>query len=221
MGSLRLTLCAGAMTAASFAPAAYAADGGVSVTPASPAPGSDIQLRVQGCTGKSGTAASEAFVADAQLTGKSGELAGETRVRSTLDPGTYNIKVTCDGVDGKVKGAFSVVDKKQQKHEKHEKQQKHEKHEKQPKPITSPPPSEASEIPDRPDTPDTPDRPDTPESPVAPVHAGGGGAAPLAAVEAESEGPGTPHAVVGLVLAGVAAVAVAVRSARRGRGSTD
>ncbi|MFF1416855.1 hypothetical protein [Streptomyces sp. NPDC058280] len=30
-------------------------------------------------------------------------------------------------------------------------------------------------------------------------------------------GPGTPHAVIGLVLAGVAAVAVALRSARRQR----
>jgi hypothetical protein len=52
--------------------------------------------------------------------------------------------------------------------------------------------------------------------PVSPVHAGGGGTAPLAAQEQEA-GPGTRHAVIGLVLAGVAAVAVALRSVRRRR----
>lgn len=52
--------------------------------------------------------------------------------------------------------------------------------------------------------------------PVAPVRAGGGGTAELAA-HAQEEGPGTRHAVIGLVLAGVAAVAVALRSVRRRR----
>ncbi|MEV6751899.1 hypothetical protein [Streptomyces sp. NPDC051214] len=52
--------------------------------------------------------------------------------------------------------------------------------------------------------------------PVAPVRAGGGGAAQLAA-HAQEAGPGTRHAVIGLVLAGVAAVAVALRSVRRRR----
>ncbi|MYW66022.1 hypothetical protein GTY65_18475 [Streptomyces sp. SID8379] len=58
-------------------------------------------------------------------------------------------------------------------------------------------------------------------TPTAPVHAGGGGAAAeLAAAHpaaAPSEGPGTRHAVIGLVLAAVAAVAVAFRSVRRRR----
>ncbi|MEW2070742.1 hypothetical protein [Streptomyces sp. NPDC007346] len=54
-------------------------------------------------------------------------------------------------------------------------------------------------------------------SPVAPVKAGGGGTATLAEREAESEGPGTRHAVIGLVLAAVASVAVALRSTRRRR----
>ncbi|MFE0137080.1 hypothetical protein ACFWY6_36820 [Streptomyces sp. NPDC059037] len=54
--------------------------------------------------------------------------------------------------------------------------------------------------------------------PEAPVRAGGGGSAQLA-VTAEEEGPGTLHAVIGLVLAGVAAVAVAFRSVRRRRRS--
>lgn len=60
-----------------------------------------------------------------------------------------------------------------------------------------------------------------PPSPVAPVRAGGGGAAELAADAsrggAEEHGPSTSHTVIGLVLAGVAAVAVAFRSTRRRR----
>ncbi|MEU9958143.1 hypothetical protein [Streptomyces sp. NPDC050982] len=209
MGSLRLTLCAGVVAAAALAPTAYAADGGVSVTPGSPAPGSDVQLRVKGCSGMSGTAASEAFVADAQLTGKPGVLTGETRVRSTLDPGTYDVKVTCDGFEDKVKGAITVLDKKQrEKQEKQEKQEQNEKKDQQEQ-------KEQREQKDQQET-----QPVAPASPVAPVHAGGGGTARLAVVDARSEGPGTRHAVVGLVLAGVAAVAVAVRSSRRSRGST-
>ncbi|MEV3992778.1 hypothetical protein AB0J57_28110 [Streptomyces sp. NPDC049837] len=61
----------------------------------------------------------------------------------------------------------------------------------------------------------------TPPSPVAPVKAGGGGTAALAADAprggVEEHGPSTPHTVIGLVLAGVAAVAVALRSTRRRR----
>ncbi|MFC8129170.1 hypothetical protein [Streptomyces sp. NPDC057302] len=53
--------------------------------------------------------------------------------------------------------------------------------------------------------------------PVSPVRAGGGGTAQLAAHAQQETGPGTPHAVIGLVLAGVAAVAVAFRSVRRRR----
>ncbi len=55
-------------------------------------------------------------------------------------------------------------------------------------------------------------------TPFRPVHAGGGGAATLAAQEPKEEGPGTRHAVIGLALAAVAAVAVASRSVRRRRG---
>jgi hypothetical protein len=60
-----------------------------------------------------------------------------------------------------------------------------------------------------------------PLEPVAPVHAGGGGAALLAAEGAHEQGPGTRHAVIGLVLAGVAAVAVAGRSVRRRRQGSE
>jgi hypothetical protein len=54
-------------------------------------------------------------------------------------------------------------------------------------------------------------------SPTAAVHAGGGGAAGQLAAGATADGPGTRHAVIGLVLAAVAAVAVAMRSVRRRR----
>lgn len=56
--------------------------------------------------------------------------------------------------------------------------------------------------------------------PIAPVRAGGGGTAVLAG-QAQQDGPGTVHAVTGLALAAVAAVAVAFRSARRRRPATD
>ncbi|MFF3379589.1 hypothetical protein ACFYXF_42385 [Streptomyces sp. NPDC002680] len=194
MGSMRITLCAGAAVAAALTPAtlAYAADGGVTVTPASPAPGSDVRLVVRGCTGKTGTAKSEAFVADVLLAGEGqgGALVGGSRIRSSLVPGTYNVTVGCDGQNGKVKGVIAVTEKSSHTAE------------------ASPKPSAAASVP-------VP----APASPVAPVPAGGGGAADELAADARGEGPGTRQAVVGLVLAGVAAVVVAVRGVRRGRGT--
>ncbi|WP_405537245.1 hypothetical protein OG787_30700 [Streptomyces sp. NBC_00075] len=190
MGSMRITLCVGVVVAAALAPAtlAYAAEGGVTVTPASPAPGSDVRLVVRGCTGKTGTAKSEAFVADVLLAGEGqgGALVGGSRVRSSLVPGTYNVTVGCDGQNGKVKGTIAVTEKSART------------------PEASKKPSAAASV---------------PASPVAPVPAGGGGAADELAADARGAGPGTRQAVVGLVLAGVAAVVVAVRSVRRGRGT--
>ncbi|GAA3877364.1 hypothetical protein GCM10023084_32780 [Streptomyces lacrimifluminis] len=187
MGFIRLTFCAGVAVAAVLipVPVASAADGGISVTPASPAPGSDVRLVVRGCTGKTGTAKSEAFVADVLLAaqGQDGALVGGSRVRSSLTPGSYDVTVGCGGQEGKVKGVIAV----------------------------------AAEESGRP-SPAAPSR--SAASPVAPVPAGGGGAAAeLAAAEARGTGPGTGQAVVGLVLAGVAAVVVAVRGVRRGRGT--
>ncbi|MGW7606330.1 hypothetical protein ACWGKW_03420 [Streptomyces sp. NPDC054766] len=184
MRSMRLTLCAGAVVAAAFTPAAYAADAGpagISVTPAFPAAGSDVQLRAMGCAGRTGTAASDAFVSDARLTGGGGGgLVGETRVRTALRPGSYDIRVDCDGHRDRVKGT-----------------------------VTVPVPDSAPSV-------------SAPASPIAPVHAGGGGTARLATVDdARVAGPGTRQAVVGLVLASVAVVAVAVRSARRGHDGRD
>ncbi len=63
-------------------------------------------------------------------------------------------------------------------------------------------------------------------TPDAPVRAGGGGTAALAAGQERGEvsdeaGPGPGHALTGLVLAGVAAVAVAFRSSRRRRAGAE
>ncbi|MFF7936434.1 hypothetical protein [Streptomyces sp. NPDC007940] len=176
MGSTRLTLCTAVLAVAAFAPAAQAADGGsVSVTPSTPAAGADLALRVTGCAGKTATAASAAFVADARLTGSGGSLAGETRVRSSIEPGSYDVKITC--ADFQVKGRITVVAAKG-------------------------------------------DHATAPATPAAPVNAGGGWTAThLSGMEPHATGPGTGHAVTGLVLAGVAAVAVVLRRSRRSRGT--
>jgi hypothetical protein len=184
MRSMRLTLCAGAVVAAAFTPGAYAADAGpagVSVKPASPASGSDVRLWATGCAGRTGTAVSDAFVSDARLTGAGGGgLVGDTRVRTALRPGSYGVRVDCDGRRDRVRGTVTV-----------------------PAPHSSPSVS-------------------APASPVAPVNAGGGGTARLAAADdARAVGPGTRQAVVGLVLASVAAVVVVVRGTRRGDDGRD
>lgn len=110
MGSLRLTVCTGILTcAAGLSPAAArAADGrGVTVTPASPAPGSVVALRVSGCTGTTGAASSAAFVTDARLGGYDGTLTGEGQIRSASGAGTYDVKVSCGGAV--VGGTVTVV----------------------------------------------------------------------------------------------------------------
>ncbi|MEU0968579.1 hypothetical protein ABZ357_25300 [Streptomyces sp. NPDC005917] len=110
MGSLRLTVCTGFLAcAAGLSPAAArAADGqGVTVTPASPAPGSVVALRVNGCSGTTGAASSAAFVSDARLSGYDGTLAGESQVRSTIGAGSYAVKVTCAGAV--ITGSITVV----------------------------------------------------------------------------------------------------------------
>ncbi|MDX2538131.1 hypothetical protein [Streptomyces scabiei] len=218
MGSSRVALCAGTLFAAALAasasPALAADPGRVSAVPASPPPGSDIQVRAAGCAGESATAVSEAFVADALLTrpgdGSLGTLTGDTRVRSSLRPGTYELRVTCPGVEDGIRGTLRVGGGRQP--------------EAAGPSASAPPGAESGPAP----------RPASPASPVAPVRAGGGGAAVRLAADgpvdargsagpagslddARHAGPGARHAVVGLVLAGVAAAVVA-RGARRGRG---
>ncbi|MFF5309343.1 hypothetical protein [Streptomyces massasporeus] len=268
MGSLRVTVCTGVLAAVALAPAAYAADtGGVSVTPAVPAPGSDITLRVTGCAQRTAVAASVAFVADARLTVTGArELTGESRVRSTAEPGSYAVRVTCGATrqtgtltvrDGKARGPESAQPSVQEAvplpvHE----AAPLPVHEAAPLPVPGasgqpsapgmgghpPAPGAAGEsgrlpAPDgggqpsapgvdgEPSAPGVDDeaplshRPSAPASPVAPVQAGGGGAAELVAAEERGAGPGTAQGVTGLVLAGVAAVVVALRGLRRGRGT--
>jgi hypothetical protein len=227
------------VVAAAFPPAAYAADAGpagVSVTPASPAVGTDIQVRAMGCGGRTGTAASDAFVSDALLTGGGGAgLIGETRVRTSLAPGSYGIEVDCAGHAGRVRGTVTVgaphdsVPQDSAAHDSapgitvpHDSDpQDSVPHDFAPHdsdPHDSDPQDSAPGV----TAPrDSASRDSAPASPVAPVHAGGGGTARLAATDARVAGPGTKQAVIGLVLAGVAAVAVAVRSARRGHDRRD
>ncbi|WP_077799829.1 hypothetical protein [Streptomyces sp. JHA26] len=101
MGSLKVTLCAGAALAAvcaPVAPAAYAADGtGVSVAPSSPAPGTDVTLRVPDCTERTAVAVSAAFESDVRLSAAAGDgvLVGSSQVRTTAAAGAYAVRVTC------------------------------------------------------------------------------------------------------------------------------
>ncbi|MFI8187285.1 hypothetical protein ACIF8T_00450 [Streptomyces sp. NPDC085946] len=98
MGSLRVTLCSGALAAVALAPEAHAAGGGgVSVIPAAPAPGTDVTLRVSDCAERTAVAASSALVAAVPLAPADGTLVGESRVRSTLTAGSYAVRVTCGG----------------------------------------------------------------------------------------------------------------------------
>ncbi|EST25585.1 hypothetical protein [Streptomyces roseochromogenus] len=222
MGSVRLTLCTGILAAAVLAPApAHAADtGSVSVTPAAPAPGTDVGLRVRGCYGRQGTAVSPAFVSDARLTGGQGSLSGETRVRSSLKPGAYDVKVTC--ADYVISGRITVGDRGTG--------------------AGRGTGSDRGTVGDRGAGTDRGTGTDTGTgsargtgagrgsgqsaepgrkpadgaSPVAPVRAGGGGTAHFATVATTESGPDTVQAVTGLALAGIAVVAVGLR-ARRSR----
>ncbi|MEU6093343.1 hypothetical protein [Streptomyces sp. NPDC047079] len=212
MGSLRLTLCAGAVVAAVLAPTASAADAqGVFLTPAAPAPGTDVRLSARGCAGATGSAASDAFVADARLVGRDGMLTGGTRVRSTARPGLYTVTVGCDGRE--VKGVLTVGGPTPST------------------PTTAPPgpasPSaSASPRASRSSAASGPASPAAratavpaaPSSPVAPVHAGGGATARLSSDDARNAGPDARQAIIGLALVSVAAVVVIARSIRRGRG---
>ncbi|WP_042171101.1 hypothetical protein [Streptomyces sp. NBRC 110035] len=97
MGSLRVALCGGVLAVTVLTPTAYAVDGdtGVSVTPTTPAPGTDVTLEVAECAERTAVAVSSAFVSEVRLTVADGVLVGESRVRSTLTAGTYPVLVNC------------------------------------------------------------------------------------------------------------------------------
>lgn len=216
MCSARLTLCTSLLAVAALAPAslttAHAADGGVTVSPAAPAPGSDVSLRVRGCSGSQGSAASSAFVSAARLIGSGGALTGDTRVRTALQAGAYDVTVTCAGYS--FTSRITVAD-----------------------PVAGD--SGQATGPDG-SADDSGEEPLTAASPIAPVHAGGGGtaqgltahdlAADGLAADGESDtlfatvaptgsGPGAAQALSGLALAGCAAAGVVLLRSRRRRGT--
>ncbi|MEU3838969.1 hypothetical protein AB0E88_02855 [Streptomyces sp. NPDC028635] len=192
MGSLKVTVCAGVAVLAALTPAAYAADGGaVSVSPASPAPGADVSLSAHGCAARTATAVSPAFVADAHLAGAEGTLIGESKIRSSAAPGTYDVKVGCAGRT--VAGKVTVVERGG-----HTAPPAHE------------PPASAPASPIAP----------VHAGGGGTARLTAERTARIAAADAHAEGPGLAQAVTGLVLAGVAAAAVGVRGvARRSRGT--
>jgi hypothetical protein len=117
--SLRLIVCAAFVALAAASPAVAAdgedsgtagAAGAVEVTPASPRPGDEVELRVTGCEDGHGVARSAAFVAEATLApgAESGGLVGEARVGSTVPSGDYPVEVSCDGKETKVTGHLTV-----------------------------------------------------------------------------------------------------------------
>ncbi|MFI8889575.1 hypothetical protein [Streptomyces paradoxus] len=232
MGSLKVTVCTSVLAAVALAPTAYAADDGtVSVAPAAPAPGSDVTLRVTGCAQRTAVAASAAFVADARLTITGArELAGESRVRSTAEAGSYAVRITCGATTrtgtltvregGAARpGAASLPVPAGGQRPAHGDvgHQPLDRGGRQPAPEgggqPSAPGAEEETAPSH--------RPGAPASPVAPVRAGGGGAAELIAAEERGAGPGAAQGVTGLVLAGVAAAVIVMlrRGVRRGRGT--
>lgn len=207
-----LALCTLSMTLAVLAPAgaAFATGGGeegererghreVRISPAAPRPGEEVVLRVTGCREKSGTAHSEAFVAEAVLAPSAeGGLFGEARVSSTVADGTYRVDVSCDGEDRAVTGELTVAgsgggggggghDKEREHEREHEREQGRE-HERERDHEQEAAPS-------------------LPSRPSAPVRAGGGGTATAVAGE-QDRVPTAPTALT--VLSGVLAAAAAL-----------
>ncbi|MEU5981895.1 hypothetical protein ACE1OA_21815 [Streptomyces sp. JL2001] len=189
--ALRAAGAAAVLVLASTAGTAYAHDGvKITVTPSTARPGADVDVRVTGCKGTTGAAKSQAFVADAELTGRDGgdyPLFGDTTVKSDLKDGTYRVSVTCDGHSHRDVGTIQVQGHHQPTH--------HPTHE----PTYYPSPL-------------APVRAGGGGTAAFAVPA-----APGVAQTATGSGLGTPYTLVGLAGAGIAAVAVAVRSARRRR----
>ncbi|WP_240135594.1 hypothetical protein [Streptomyces sp. MUM 178J] len=210
--ALRGAGVAGVLIIAPATPAAYAADPvKATPTPAAVAPGGKVEVRVSGCPEAGGAVSSKAFVADAELAadGSGSELIGSTTVKSTAEADAYDIEVDCGGREHPSAGRIEIVHRYARPH----------------------PSRQPGQSPQARPSAGGPQASSRSPSPVAPVRAGGGGAATLAGGQAAEQpsarpdvaetGPGTPHTVIGLVLAGVAAVAVAFRSARRRRSGTD
>lgn len=117
MDAVRSALCGAVIAAALVAGAgpAHANDGPVTMsgtmelTPVTTRPGAEVQLRVSGCAGERGTATSEAFVSDAKLAKDSAGLFAEATIREAVRPGTYPVRVSCDGTEATAEGRLTVV----------------------------------------------------------------------------------------------------------------
>ncbi|MFI2350239.1 hypothetical protein ACH492_24955 [Streptomyces sp. NPDC019443] len=260
---------AAVLVLAPAAAAAYAADSvKVTVVPSKVAPGGEVEVLVSGCQGMTGAARSQGFVSYAALASRNGagtQLFGETTVKSSVQPGTYDIGVTCDGREHPVSARVQVVynqpteqpdestkradESSKRGDEPTKRADESTKRRDEPTKRADEPtkrrdestkrPDESSKRGDRPteqsyEPTEKSDEEDSDEeesyeptddsTPFAPVRAGGGGTAALAAdgpPDPAEAGPGIPHTVIGLVLAGAAAVAVAFRSSRRRRSDSD
>lgn len=212
------------------------------VTPSPVRPGGEVKIKVSGCEDPgAGAARSDVFVADSELGSRRGgddrtsPLEGEAKVKSSVKDGRYAVDVWCDGHEHPRAAVFEVDrdPKPKPKPKPSAKTSASASAKPKPKPKSSATASaKASAKPEsKPESRTEPARTDRqprsspPQShadpgdhrasPVAPVRAGGGGR--TVGTAADEAGPSTPHTVIGLVLAGVAAVAVAIRSARRKR----
>ncbi|MFC8826143.1 hypothetical protein ACFT9I_12395 [Streptomyces sp. NPDC057137] len=200
------------------------------VTPSPVRPGGEVTIKVTGCENPRSVAArSDVFVADSELAGRDA-LRGEAKIKSSTEDGRYEVDVWCDGHDHQGAAVFEVDHDPKPKPKPSTKPSTKASTKPSKKSSTKPKPSdEASARPQaKPASPPASKNPkpahsraaepshSSSASPVAPVRAGGGGRTSTA-MAADKAGPSTPHTVIGLVLAGVAAVAVAVRSARRRR----
>ncbi|MFD7018092.1 hypothetical protein [Streptomyces sp. NPDC059928] len=202
MSNRSITLCAAvaaaALTVLPASPAVAESEphGSVTVTPGTAAPGAEVDLRVSVCGGHEAVGTSDAFASEARFTsGRDGGLFAQVRIRSDAQSRDYDIWVHCKDSSGKASGRITIVhggDRDRDRDQDHgrDRDQDHGRDQDH----------------------------DSHATPFRPVHAGGGGAAPLASSEAREEGPGTKHAVIGLVLAAVAALTFAGRSLRRRRG---
>ncbi|MFF5567261.1 hypothetical protein ACFY7Z_21905 [Streptomyces sp. NPDC012623] len=209
----------------------------VTVNPSTAGPGGEVEVQVEGCKGHSAVAKSRVFASNADLARRAfGEeynqdqaetarnpdyavpLRGHVKIKQSATAGRYEINVSCDGRDHASSGSIEIV---------HDGRSDGGRD------------GAGDRDRGRDHTRGDHERRDHDRTPYAPVRAGGGGTAThLAAsdsssgavktntdaeadadakAEAASSGPGTQHAVIGLVLAGVAAVAVAFRSVRRQR----
>ncbi|WP_327236479.1 hypothetical protein OG349_23515 [Streptomyces sp. NBC_01317] len=181
----------------------------VTVTPATVAPGGEVAIRVDGCKSRFGTARSQVFVLEAGLSGPLFGRGGRDEGPPPREEGAYGSE-EAGREDGRKSPLFGqAAIKSEAASGTYEVKVKCDGHGRSGAGIVQ-------VVHSRP----THHRPTHHASPVAPVRAGGGGTAVLAADGRDSgkaDGPGTRHAVIGLVLAGVAAVAVAYRSVRRQR----